>query len=90
MLDNSVTVSFTCSSNTALLLITLHDLLSIPVDDSIAVMDNFTWLVDEIADKIDGVLLHVGEDSDDVSELVRLMARYVRRRNQAIREMRDL
>ena len=47
---SDVTVTFTVSSNDALLLLTCHDLITgVAPDDSIAGVDNFEWLLDEIA-----------------------------------------
>ena len=81
---SDITISFTCNSNTALLLITLHDLLTDP-DNSVAAADNSMWLVDEIAGTLDKVLCIIGEDSDQVSDLVRLVVQYVRQRTKAIK-----
>ena len=49
-MKNSLTISFTCSTNTATLLMTLYEILAEePIDFSILFPDNFAWLVDEIA-----------------------------------------
>ena len=54
-------------------------------DNSVAAADNSMWLVDEIAGTLDKVLCIIGEDSDQVSDLVRLVVQYVRQRTKAIK-----
>ena len=52
-----ITVSFVCENhNHAILLATLYDILTVKeVDDSILMIDNIAWLLDEIGDRLNEV-----------------------------------
>lgn len=70
-----VTVSFTCHTNKALLLMALHDILTLDhLDDSIVALDSFAWLVDEIGQMAAQSLALLEENPARVSNPLRKLA----------------
>ena len=88
-MKDSLTISFTCSTNTAVLLMTLYEILSrdTPIDTSVLVPDNFAWLVDEIAARAEEALeAKVNIDGETFQEGTAAMAmvEFEQKRHQRI------
>lgn len=78
-------VTFDCSSNIALLLITFHDLVSgVAPDDSIAMQDFIEWLIDEIGGRSEELAQYAKTGSGlEIGWQLRMLIKYYRTQEDA-------
>jgi hypothetical protein len=70
------TLSFTCSSNHALLLLAFYDIVSgVAPDDSIAAVEHIAWLIDEIGGRAAAMVEYLEGGEEHVPWNVRGLAR---------------
>jgi hypothetical protein len=73
---SEVTLTFTCTTNTASLLLTFYDLVSgMAPDDSIAAVEHIAWLIDEIGGRAATMLEYLELEKGDADWQVRELAR---------------
>ena len=71
-----VTLTFTCSTNHALLLLAFYDIISdVAPEDSIAETDNIAWLIDEIGGRAAAMAEYLELEARDLPWQLRELAR---------------
>jgi hypothetical protein len=70
-----VTLTFTCSTNDALLLLAFYDLITdVQPDDSIAAVQNIAWVIDEIRRRAPAMIDYLESERQDVPWQLRDLA----------------
>ena len=73
---NEVTLTLTCSSNDALLLLALYNIVSgVAPEDSIAAQEHIAWLIDEIGGRAARILEYLELEDRKVDWQLRELAR---------------
>jgi hypothetical protein len=70
-----VTLTITCSTNNALLLLTFYDLITdVQPDDSIAAVQNIAWVIDEIRRRAPAMIDYLESEQQSVPWQLRDLA----------------
>lgn len=68
-MDSLVTLTFECTTNDAMLMLTCYDIIrQVRVEDSITMQDNAGWLIDEIGSRAKEILDYLRDEGMNVDK----------------------